>query len=136
MGIPIELRPLHNPLPERVPDDVDLLYVELATWEPVVDANRLFGEGGMVADSGPYMMLALRQLDQAAEWDQVRECLHRIHRIAYDDMTVIPLWQLVEHFGYRKSLRGVVAPRNNKGPVSLYQNIEQWRPAFQYPAEK
>ena len=131
MGIPVELRPLQDPLPQRVPDDVDLLYVELATWEPVVDANRLFGEGGMVGDSGPYMTLALRQLDQAAEWDQVRECLHRVHRIAYDDVTVIPLWQLVEHFAYRKSLRGV-APR----PVSLYQNIEQWRPAFQYPAEK
>ncbi len=58
-GIPITLRPLSDPLPQRVPDDVDLLYVELATWEPVVDANRLFGEGGLVADSGQYMALAL-----------------------------------------------------------------------------
>ncbi|MEN6459077.1 MAG: ABC transporter substrate-binding protein [Thermoguttaceae bacterium] len=131
LGVSVTLRALESPLPRHVPDDVDLLYVELAVWEPVVDAGRLFGEGGVIADSGPYMALALRQLDQASEWDQVRDCLHRVHRIAFDDVTVIPLWQLVEHFGYRRSLRGV-APR----PVSLYQNVEQWRPAFQYPVEK
>ena len=43
----------------------------------------------------------------------------------------IPLWQLVEHFAYHKRLCGVGADA-----VSLYQNIEQWRPAFRYPAEK
>ncbi|MEN6451606.1 MAG: ABC transporter substrate-binding protein [Thermoguttaceae bacterium] len=130
-GLSVTLRPLQTPLPTRIPDDVDLLYVELATWEPVVDANRLFGAEGLAGDAGPYMTLALRQLDQAVEWDQVRDCLHRVHRIAYNDVTVIPLWQFIEHFAYRKELHGV-GPR----VVTLYQNIEKWRPSFQYPAEK
>ncbi len=44
-------------------------------------------------------------------------------------MTVIPLWQLVEHFAYNRKGLGNVPLRS----VSLYQDIEKWRPAFQYP---
>jgi ABC-type transport system substrate-binding protein len=107
VGIPVELRAIEGPLPARIPDDVDLLYAELATWEPLVDARRVFG------------------------WDQVRTCLRRVHRLAHEDVAILPLWQLVEHFACRDDLRGISA-----GGVSLYQNIEQWRPAFRYPAEK
>jgi hypothetical protein len=38
---------------------------------------------------------------------------------------------LLDHFAYHRSLQGVGGK-----PVSLYQNVEQWRPAFQYPSEK
>jgi ABC-type transport system substrate-binding protein len=131
LDIPIELRPLENPLPTHIPDDVDLLYAELAMWEPVVDARRVLGESGIGGGCSPYMSHALRQLDEAADWRQVRDCLHRIHRMAHDDVAVIPLWQLVEHFACREGFRGITA-----NPVSLYQNVEQWRPAFLDPAEE
>jgi hypothetical protein len=97
----------------------------------LVDARRLLGEEGMTRGCSAYMTLVLRQLDEAVEWSQVRDCLHRVHRIAHDDSAVVPLWQLVEYFVYHDSLQGVAAK-----PVSLYQNVELWRPPFQYPAEK
>ncbi|MBN1395373.1 MAG: hypothetical protein JW959_10150 [Pirellulales bacterium] len=131
LGIPVELRPIAGPIPARVPDDVDLLYAELATWEPVVDARRLLGEDGMSGDCSPYMSQALRRLDEAVEWGEVRLCLHRIHQICHADVAVVPLWQIVEHFAYRDRIREM-SPR----PVSLFQNVEQWRLAFEYPVEK
>ena len=131
VDIPIELRAIEGPLPTRVPDDVDLMYAELPMSEPLVDARRVLGEEGMTGGCSSCMTLALRQLDEAVDWGQARECLHRIHRIAYDDAAVLPLWQLVEYFAYHNSLRGMAAK-----PVSLYQNVEQWQPPFQYPAEK
>ncbi len=131
VDITIELRVLNGPMPARVPDDVDLLYAELPMWEPLVDARRVLGEEGISGGCSPYMTLALRQLDEAVDWKQVRECLHAVHRISYDDAAIIPLWQLVEFFACHDSIKGV-APR----PVSLYQNIEQWRPPFQYPSDK
>lgn len=131
LGIPVELRPIAGPMPARVPDDVDLLYAELSTWEPVVDARRLLGEDGMAGECSPYMSQALRRLDEAVEWGQVRECLHRVHGIAHADVAVVPLWQVVEHFAYRERIQGIPL-----SPVSLFQNFEQWRPAFQYPSEK
>ena len=131
VGIPVELRQLEGPPPDRVPDDVDLMYVELAVWEPVVDARRLFGDNGLVGRCGPYLGLALHQLDEATDWRQARDCLRRVHRIAHNDVAIIPLWQLMDSFAYHESLKGVAA-----SPVSLYQNVEQWRPSLQYPAEK
>lgn len=127
----VELRAIDGPMPTKIPDDVDLLYVELPMCEPLVDARQFLGESGISGGCSPYMTLALRQLDEAVDWAQVRDCLHRVHRIAYDDAAILPLWQLVEHFAYHDSLQGVAGK-----PVSLYQNIEQWRPPFQYPAEK
>jgi ABC-type transport system substrate-binding protein len=131
VDVTVELRVLDGPMPTRVPDDVDLLYAELPMWEPLVDARRVLGEDGIAGGCSPYMTLALRQLDEAVDWKQVRDCLHAVDRIAYEDATVLPLWQLLEYFAYRDSLGGVTSR-----PVSLYQNVEQWRPPFQYPAEK
>jgi ABC-type transport system substrate-binding protein/tetratricopeptide (TPR) repeat protein len=130
VGIPVELRELSGPLPEHIPEDVDLLYAELAMWEPLVDAPRLLGADGMAGGCSPYMSLALRQLRQAADWQQVRKILYRIDRLAHDEVDVVPLWQLTEHFAYRKGLQGI-----GTRPVTLYQNVEQWQCAFQYQGD-
>jgi ABC-type transport system substrate-binding protein len=131
VDIKVELRPIDGPMPTRVPDDVDLLYAELPMWEPLVDARRILGEEGMSGGCSSYMTLALRQLDEAVDWKQVRDCLHNVHRISNDDAAILPLWQLVEYFAYHETLRGVATR-----PVSLYQNVELWRAPFQYPADK
>lgn len=130
LGIPILLEELPPNLPARIPDHVDLMYAELAMWEPVVDARRLLGDEGIAGGCSSYMSLALGQLEQAEDWLKVGAKLRDIHRIAYDDAAVVPLWQLTDHFAYHQSLKGVGAR-----PVTLYQNIEQWQPAFYYPSE-
>jgi ABC-type transport system substrate-binding protein len=127
-GILVDLKPLKGPFPDRMPDDVDLLYAELAMGEPATDAGRLFGENGLACGSSPYVELALKQLEQASDWSKIRNQLRRLHRIVYDDVAVVPLWQLVDFYAFRKSVRGI-----GDKPYTLYQNIEQWQPAFNYP---
>jgi ABC-type transport system substrate-binding protein len=131
LSIPLVLKELPPGAPPRVPDDVDLLYVELAMWEPVVDARRLLDQDGIAGACSPYMSLALRQLEQASTWPEVGSRLRQIHKIAHTEVAVVPLWQLTDHFAYHRSLAGVGAKA-----VTLYQNIEQWQPAFNYPAEE
>ncbi len=126
--IEVELKPLKGPVPNQVPEDVDLLYAELAMGEPVTDAARLFGENGLAGGCSPYLALAVRQLEQASDWAKIREQLRRLHRIAFEDVAVVPLWQLVEFYAYRKGNRGI-----GEKPFTIYQNIEQWQPAFYYP---
>ncbi|HLA85512.1 MAG TPA: ABC transporter substrate-binding protein, partial [Thermoguttaceae bacterium] len=121
VGIEITLRELPPGPVERMPEDVDLLYAELPMWEPVVDSPELLGAEGLTGDAGAYMSLVLRQLRRATDWQQVRPLLHQIHRIAHDDVAVLPLWQLVDHFAYHASLKGV-----GSRPVSLYENVESW----------
>ncbi len=130
LRIPVRLEELPPNPPSRIPDHVDLMYAELAMWEPVVDARRLLGDEGLAGGCSSYMSLALGQLEQADDWLKVGAKLRDIHRIAYDDAAVVPLWQLTDHFAYHRSLKGV-----GVRPVLLYQNIEQWQPAFYFPSE-
>jgi len=53
-----------------------------------------------------------------------------VHRVAYDDVSVVPLWQLTEYVAYHKSLRGVGAR-----PATLYQRVEQWQGGLRLPPE-
>ena len=81
----------------------------------------------MAGGCSSYMSQALRQLERASDWREVRDELWRVHRIAHDDVAVIPLWQLTDYFAYHKSLRGF-APQT----VSLYENVEAWQPSLPY----
>ncbi|MCC6123597.1 MAG: hypothetical protein IT426_01405 [Pirellulales bacterium] len=126
--IEVDLKPLAGPIPDRVPDDVDLLYAELAMGEPATDAARLLGASGLAGGGSPYVALAVKQLERASDWGAIRAQLRRLHRIVFDDVTVVPLWQLVDFYAYRKGNRGI-----GEKPVTIYQNIEQWQPAFNYP---
>ncbi len=112
--------PAGQTLPPK--DKFDLLYLELTMREPLVDLGRVFGPGGIAATKEPYVALTLRQLDQAETWKNARERLHELHRLLYEDVTALPLWQMVDHFVYRKGLRGV-----SSRPIYLYQNVDRLR---------
>ncbi len=138
LEIPIELKRLPGPAPQQIPEDVDFLYAELAMWEPVVDARRLLGERGLAGGCSSYMSLALRQLDEAANWPAVRGTLQDIHRIAYRDVTVIPLWQMVNFYACREGGKRGLEEKGffetmGRNPITLYQHVEEWRPPFLYP---
>ncbi len=130
LGLDVKLKALPPQACTVVPDDVDLLYAELAMWEPIADARRLLGAEGPSRSCSSYMALAIRQLEQTTDWREAGSRLRQIHRIAYDDIAVVPLWQLVDYFAYGQSLEGI-----GERPVSLYQDIEAWKPAFYYPLE-
>jgi len=130
IGISVVLREWEGPPPTPIPAEVDLLYAELAMWEPAVDARRLLGPGGIAGECSPYMALALRQLEEANDWDEVVKALHAIHRIAHDDVAVVPLWQMTDYFAYREELAGI-----GTRPVNLYENVEHWQLGFRFPVE-
>jgi ABC-type oligopeptide transport system substrate-binding subunit len=100
----------------------DLLYAELAVWEPVVDARRLLGASGVAGRASGLMALALDELARSQNWNEARAQLNEIHRIAHYDLPVLPLWQTVNHLAARKAVAGIGA-----NPVSLYQNVSAWR---------
>jgi hypothetical protein len=52
----------------------------------------------------------------------VRERLNEIHRIASNDLPVIPLWQTVNYYAYRTDLKGI-----GDSLLTLYQHVDQWR---------
>lgn len=128
IGLKVRLLELEPQQPTQAQGPYDLVYAELAVWEPAVDAQRLFAPGGLVRGS-PYLDLALRRLARAATWQDARSRLREIHRLVVGDVTVLPLWQTVNHWAYHKSLSGL----KNK-PLGLYDDVENWRTEPRMPA--
>lgn len=122
MGISVELVELDPNQPLDQQPVYDLRYAELALWEPIVDARQLLGSGGLAGASNLYLDQALRQLADASDWRTARDKLFEIHRLAAEDVTVVPLWQLTDYFAYHQDLEGITGT-----PVSLYQEIERWQ---------
>jgi len=123
-GIPITLHEVSTDELATERDKYDLRYAELAVWEPVTDARAILGPGGLAGDlESPYLNAALRQLDEATNWNDVRARLAELHDIAHHELPVIPLWQTVNYFAYRTTVRGI-----GETPLTLYQNVEQWSP--------
>jgi tetratricopeptide (TPR) repeat protein len=106
--------------PEK--DDFDLLYAEVCAMEPLVDARRILGEGTVAKITNAYIRQALRDLDAASSWRDARDRLLELHERVHTELTVIPLWQLIDYYAHRPSVQNF-APQ----PALLYQDIEQWR---------
>lgn len=122
MGIECKLKQFAPGVVADPKQECHLVYAQVAAWEPVVDASRLFGDGGLIHNENPYVRLALRQLESAKNWPEARRSLQTLHRLIHEDVTVIPLWQTFDHYAYRKSMLGPAAAH-----VNLYQDVEQWK---------
>ncbi len=130
VGITCELKQLPPGETRPQDDDWDFFYAQVAVWEPVIDARRLLGTYGIGGTNDNYVIMALRKLDHARNWRQVRQRLHEIHRIVYDQLTVIPLWQSVDYFAHSIGVEGVP-----EQPVLLYETVEQWEVTPRLPRD-
>jgi hypothetical protein len=77
------------------------------------------------------VQLALRQIEQARNWQEARTQLLHLHRLLHEDVTLLPLWQTMDHFAYRRTLQGLTPRR-----LRLYQDVEQWQAAAQVAESK
>jgi hypothetical protein len=131
LKLTVELRELEPGITLPTDKNYDLVFLELTAQEPLVDAARLLGPEGLLGHASPYMTLALVQLAKATNWQEARQILQRVHQLAADDVAIIPLWQIPEHFAYHRSLKGIDAK-----PVLLYQSVEHWQGAVRVPSEE
>ena len=102
--------------------DYDLLYSQLAMWEPIVDASKLLGPGGLAQVNDDHVNRALQWLESAMRWQDVRDRVRSLHRVCHDRVTVIPLWQMVDYYVHHQSIQ-----LNQRSPVSLYHGVQQWQ---------
>ena len=103
--------------------DVDFWLVERTIKEPLVDAEALFGHSGLLGGGSTYMELALEKLRLAEDWPTAAKRLQEIHRLCFEETTVLPLWQISEHFVHREGISGI---RSDPPILNLYQNIDRW----------
>ena len=132
MGIEIETAEV---LPSRLEAELrsgrrfDLAYRVLRCDEPVFEAGILLcpgydappGAGALAATASPEILQLLLRLERASEWPTARGLAIQIDRESRDELPVIPLWQLVDHYAWRDRLKGPAESAND-----LYQGLETW----------
>lgn len=101
--------------------ECDFWYAELAIEEPLVDAPRMFGHGG-IAQPSSHVLLAAGDVIHAANNQQASQRLFALHRLVHAEQAVIPLWQTTGYYAYRPALDGL-----GETTISLYTNIDKWR---------
>jgi len=122
IGIPCTLMELPPGQCDAEPGTCDLVYAELAAWEPLVDALRLFGPQGLVPQASPAVAALARQAARARNWPQARQHLLLLHRLVHEELPLLPLWQWRDHWACRRGIDGIQSPR-----LDLYQQLQQWR---------
>lgn len=121
LGIHVELQRI-APGVDAASYPCDLRFAELSISEPLVDALRLLGPDGVAASDSPYLKLALRQLAASDDWRTSTLRLREVHRLVHEELPLLPLWQLIEHYARHQQMQGVAVQ-----PATLYQDIAQWQ---------
>lgn len=121
-GVPTSTRELDPSESWPADDNWDLLYMEIAMEEPLADITRLIGATGFVTEVSAPVDQTMAALGFTQTWQSACAMLRQLHQQVASDMSVIPLWQIKEHFAYRTTVRNV-----GRDLIHLYQNIERWR---------
>jgi peptide/nickel transport system substrate-binding protein len=107
----------------------DLAYRVMRCDEPVFDAGMLLCPGfeappntnALASSASPRILQLLLQLERAAEWVSARGLAIQIDRESRDELPVIPLWELVDHYAWRHRLNGPAPSASD-----LYQGLATW----------
>ena len=102
-------------------DEWDFLYVEAVIEEPLVDVTKMIGPHGFAKDVSAPIEQTIRIVSYAQSWQKACSALRRLHKQIAVDLSVIPLWQVKEHYAYRSTVRGV-----GRDLIHLYQNVDRW----------
>ncbi|RUL89505.1 ABC transporter substrate-binding protein [Tautonia sociabilis] len=124
---------------ERPPSDLeselrrgarfDLAYRTARIDDPVRNAGPVLCPGytappqadGLGALASPRILQLLLRLEQVQDLPTARELVITIDRETRDELPIIPLWQLQEHFAWRTRLTGPAEEAD-----TLYEGIESW----------
>ena len=107
----------------------DMAYRMVRCDEPVMDAGVLLCPGydapsaadALASAVSPRILQLLLELEHAVNWPTGRGLAVQIDREARDELPVIPLWQLTDHYAWRDRLKGPAPVQSG-----LYQGIETW----------
>jgi peptide/nickel transport system substrate-binding protein len=107
----------------------DLAYRASTASEPIWEAGPMLcppydaapSASGLEAVASARILELLLRLERAPEVPTATGVVVTIARDSHDELPVLPLWQLQDHFAWRKRLKGPAESSQN-----LYQGIESW----------
>jgi peptide/nickel transport system substrate-binding protein len=128
--VPIELPPSQLEGELRGGRRFDLAYRVLECREPVLEAGLILCPGydsppeadALASVSSKEILWLLLQLERASDWTAARGLAQQVDRESRDELPIIPLWQVADHYAWRDRLEGP-----GKGALDLYQDVQAWK---------
>ncbi len=125
----VEVNPSRLEVELRAGRPFHLAYRVLNVEDPVLDAGVLLCPGydappesdALASACSKEILQLLLQLERASDWATVRSLVIQIDRESRDELPVIPLWQVGDHYAWRDRLTGPGETADR-----LYQGIETW----------
>jgi peptide/nickel transport system substrate-binding protein len=113
----------------RASKKFDLVYRVSRVEEPIVDAGPLLSPAydappatdPLASLASPRILQLLLQLERAPEWPTAKGLVVQIDRECRDELPVLPLWQLEDHYAWRTRLKGP-----SEVSERLYDGIATW----------
>jgi peptide/nickel transport system substrate-binding protein len=107
----------------------DLAYRVVRCDDPILEAGPLLCPGydappeaqALASAASPRILQLLLELERASDWPSARGLAIQIDRESRDELPVIPLWQLADHFAWRDRLMGPKTVADQ-----LYEGLEAW----------
>lgn len=107
----------------------DLAYRVARTSDPILELGPMLCPGydaapdsqGLAALASARTLQLLLQLEHAPDFATARELATLIDRECRDELPILPLWQLREHYAWRTRLKGPAEVAD-----TLYQGLERW----------
>ena len=107
----------------------NLAYRASRPSDPLHDAGPLLipaydspsSSGGFASAASPRILQLLLDLDRAPESQSARRLAIQIDRESRDELPVIPLWQVEDHYAWRSNIHGI-----NPATDTLYQGVTAW----------
>ncbi|MBY0585730.1 hypothetical protein K2X85_01050 [bacterium] len=106
------------------PLSADLRYVGLTIKDPVFDVMTfLTRDNPTLAEfSGPWLRQLLVDLVDVPNQSAARDLLPRLHRVLFDDVSVLPLWQYHERWLVSDRVSGIPSSSEN-----VYDGVADWQ---------
>lgn len=122
IGVKTVTRELKNGETFPPDEEWDFLYAEVTVEEPMADAAKIIGPNGLAQSVSAPVEQTLRILSYAESWQSACSALRRLHRQVAVDLSVIPLWQVKEHYAFRTTVREI-----GRDLIHLYQHVDRWK---------
>ncbi|WP_406699925.1 ABC transporter substrate-binding protein [Singulisphaera sp. Ch08] len=127
--VPIERRESELESELRAGRKFDLAYRASRSDDPVLDLGVFLcpgydapsAAGTLASVASPRILQLLLELERVSEWPSARGIAIQIDRESRDELPVLPLWQLEDHYAWRTRLKGPA-----EASSKLYEGIESW----------
>ncbi|MDG1874473.1 MAG: ABC transporter substrate-binding protein [Mariniblastus sp.] len=122
VGIETETKKLKPGQSIPTDDEWDFVYLEVTVEEPLADASKLIGLSGFANKVSAPIEQTLQKLSYSESWRDTCSKLRTLHRQVAVDLSVLPLWQVKEHYAFRGTVKEI-----GRDLIHMYQHIDRWK---------